>query len=510
MTKEFVRNPGDLIIWYGSDRRVVMYPTSNNSVLNFVCVHPESETADESGEGWDQNSNLEKLLHVYKSFSPAVLKLLGNADSQTIKIWKLLDMEVIPNWTNQRLGLLGDSAHPFLPHQGQGAGVAIEDAASLAVVLPAGTLPEEVPERLKLYENIRKTRADQIQQNSRDAGADLDQKRDNDSKHMSGLIRCKVSFLIQSVYGFTNYNFGHDEWDNSSQKFREWQWSRIDKPYWRMPIAFGPMPGPRQTHLGAPRDSNNSTFTTASIKFKTSRTMLQNLFSPGRPDWRFRSPGTVAYASFSQTTLNKMEWLGGSGYRHIGLYIHGVEYVKKDGTTVHGSYLPILFESLTDPIVSGREELGMPKLYTAVDIYRRLTLYRIRTSWEESFQGDFLLKGLTEIDPATKLGSISGEADNRILGYRYMPKVGYKNKSITADKHVIQDPFSAATTTPKLTRLFKATKAKFSINPLDQEQLPTLHHVILRLAKLPVYEVVGAKVVEGLGVPNVLTIRLIQ
>ena len=80
-----------------------------------------------------------------------------------------------------------------------------------------------------------------------------------------------------------------------------------------------------------------------------------------------------------------MEWLGGSGYRHIGLYIHGVEYVKKDGTTVHGSYLPILFESLTDPIVSGREELGMPKLYTAVDIYRRLTLYRIRTSWEESF-----------------------------------------------------------------------------------------------------------------------------
>ena len=135
MTKEFVRNPGDLIIWYGSDRRVVMYPTSNNSVLNFVCVHPESETADESGEGWDQNSNLEKLLHVYKSFSPAVLKLLGNADPHTIKIWKLLDMEVIPNWTNQRLGLLGDSAHPFLPHQGQGAGIAIEDAASLAVVL---------------------------------------------------------------------------------------------------------------------------------------------------------------------------------------------------------------------------------------------------------------------------------------------------------------------------------------------------------------------------------------
>ncbi|EMD91234.1 hypothetical protein COCC4DRAFT_45853 [Bipolaris maydis ATCC 48331] len=489
MTREFVKNPGDLIIWYGSDRRIVMYPTSNNSMLNFVCIHPEIETADASGKGWNQTGHLEKLLHVYKSFSPAVLKLLGKADPQTIKIWTLLDMEVIPTWTNQRLGLLGDSAHPFLPHQGQGAGVAIEDAASLAAVLPAGTRPEEVPERLKLYENIRKVRADRIQQHSRIAGKDLDEKKDSD------------------MYGFTNYNFGHDEWDNSTQKFREWQWSRMAKPYWRMPIAFGPMPGPRQTHLGVPRDGNNSTFTTASIKFKTSRTVLQNLFPPGRPGWSFKSPGTVAYASFSQTTLNGMEWLGGSGYKHIGLYVHGVEYVKKDGTVLRGSYLPILFESLTDPIVSGREELGMPKLYTSVDVYRRSTSYRIRTGWEGSFWGDFLLEGLTEIEPATEMGSISGEADDGILAYRYMPKVGYENKSIAADEHVVWDSFSAATTTPKPNRLFKATKAKFSIDPLNWEQLPTLHHVISRLAELPVYEVVDAKVVEGLGVPDVSTAR---
>jgi hypothetical protein len=45
----------------------------------------------------------------------------------------------------------------------------------------------------------------------------------------------------------------------------------------------------------------------------------------------------VAYASFSQTTLNKMEWLGGSGYKHIGLYIHGVEYVKKNGDVISGT-----------------------------------------------------------------------------------------------------------------------------------------------------------------------------
>lgn len=56
--------------------------------------------------------------------------------------------------------------------QGQGGGIAMEDAATLAVVLPAGTLPEEVSERLKLYEKIRYQRANTIQEFSRQAGKD--------------------------------------------------------------------------------------------------------------------------------------------------------------------------------------------------------------------------------------------------------------------------------------------------------------------------------------------------
>lgn len=59
-----------------------------------------------------------------------------------------------------------------LSDQGQGAGVAIEDAASLAVVLPADTSPEEVPERLRLYQEFRYDRANRIQEFSRQAGKD--------------------------------------------------------------------------------------------------------------------------------------------------------------------------------------------------------------------------------------------------------------------------------------------------------------------------------------------------
>ncbi|KAK9592166.1 hypothetical protein V6Z92_005195 [Aspergillus fumigatus] len=492
-TAALVERPGQLSIWYGTDRRIVLYPTSNNTVLNFVLIHPEEESAEDADESWGQSGNLQKMLQIFSSFDPAVLKLLSMADPQSVRVWKLLDMEEIPCWYEGRLALLGDAAHPFLPHQGQGAGVAIEDAASLAVVLPFGTTVEEIPERLQLYDEIRHERASRIQQYSRLAGRDrVDGQETAD------------------MYGFTNYNFGHDEWDNSTQRLREWTWKRIPNPYWRMPIAFGPMPGPRQNHLGIPRDGTKSTFTTASIKFKTSRTVLQNLFPPGRRGWRFSAPDTVAYASFSQTTLNKMEWLGGSGYHHIGLYVHGVEYVKKDGTVIRGSYLPILFESLTDPIVSGREELGAPKLYTSVDIYRRAKSYRIRTGWQGALWGHFLLEDLVEVDPASAPGGFSGEADEGILVHKYLPQTGRLNKNKAAEEYAAFDPFSEAVPIPNPRKVWTSSKASFQIDPLDWEQLPTLHHVISRLAELPVYEIASARVVEGEGVPDVSGMRPIE
>jgi 2-polyprenyl-6-methoxyphenol hydroxylase-like FAD-dependent oxidoreductase len=51
--------------------------------------------------------------------------------------------------------------------------MAIEDGATLAVILPAGTLAEDIPERLSLYEHIRYERANKIQEFSRQAGKDF-------------------------------------------------------------------------------------------------------------------------------------------------------------------------------------------------------------------------------------------------------------------------------------------------------------------------------------------------
>ena len=38
-------------------------------------------------------------------------------DPASLKVWKLVDMEVLPTWINGRAALIGDAAHPFLPRE---------------------------------------------------------------------------------------------------------------------------------------------------------------------------------------------------------------------------------------------------------------------------------------------------------------------------------------------------------------------------------------------------------
>jgi len=308
------------------------------------------------------------------------------------------------------------------------------------------------------------------------------------------------------------YIYGHDEFDHSTQVLRKYLWSKNPHMYWRQPIVFGPMPGPRQDWYGNDRAAKSlqSTFLSASIKFKTSRTLLQNLFPNDR--YSFISPSTVARASFSQTTLSGMDWLGGGGYRHIGLYIHGVQYKKQNGEVIKGTYMPILFESLADPIVSGREELGMPKLYTAIDVHERKSSYRLQTSWQGAVWGNFELEDLEDQDPGMDKGTIGGEDDEGILVYRYMPKVGRDSKGEAAEEYPVFVPHAqeGKIVPSSVTRVRRTKSAKVNIDGLSWEALPTLHHVVSRLAEIPIDEVIDAKITEGLGVPDVSSAQRIE
>ncbi|PWO22601.1 FabG, Dehydrogenase [Pyrenophora tritici-repentis] len=441
-TRKFADQDGHLILTFGRDRRVVVYPTSDNTLLNFVCIHPTAESQIQSEEpgsaDWQNQGNLSKMLEVYKDWEPAMLKLLSMADEETLKVWELLDMEQLPTWTEEKLVLIGDAAHPFTPHQGQGAGQAIQDAASLAVMLPPSTPLSTIPARLKLYEKCRFKRASTIQEFSRLSGRDLGSGPPVDAKAM------------------TNYNFGHDEWDYSTQMLREWE------------------------------------------------TVLQGLLPRGS-SLQFAAADTAAYATFAVTQLHDLEWLGGRGYNHFGLYIHGVQHTSGvDGSTVQGTYLPILFENLADPILSGRDELGFPKVFADVDFKNEAGGCEMTASWMGSAfckmsLGDLQDAPATNGTHPTPAAPVSEHApppapkDTGLLLHKYIPATAPRGSKDRGQADVeyttyVPDDEEAKTVERKVERTLKAGSASISFDALDWKALPTLHHVVGRLAEIPVYE----------------------
>lgn len=65
---------------------------------------------------------------------------------------ELVDRDPIAWWGSGRVTLLGDAAHPMLPHTGQGASQALVDAVSLSKALDAGG---DVTQALRAYERAR-------------------------------------------------------------------------------------------------------------------------------------------------------------------------------------------------------------------------------------------------------------------------------------------------------------------------------------------------------------------
>jgi hypothetical protein len=382
-------------------------------------------------------------------------------------------------------------------------GIAIEDAASLAVLFPRDTSPDDVPERLALYEKIRDERAHKVQQFTRQAGMDL-----NDSN--------RGNFNMME---FMQYNFGHDEWHNSTRVLREHLWSRnAANVRWRAPLSFGPSPSPRQDHYGRPIPSHDAQFTTYSVRFRSSATYLKTLFP--RPEFSFARPGTVAQASFKCTELRDMRWLGGGGYRFLGLWIHGVQYTRKtDGSTVHGSFLAVLFESLADPILTGRDELGMPKVFCDIDVEGGGPEGKGETSIQCSWRGTpflrMLLGALQEDDgkkndkaetaPPVAAGPVGPPPkEEGTLVYRYVPAVGKPGQADAEYAVLMREGEAApASSTPRvLEKTSRSEESRIEFVPTDWQSLPTLHHIVSGLAEIPVYEIVEAKVEEGHGVDD--------
>ena len=77
------------------------------------------------------------------------------SSTEELRCDELVDRDPLPRWGKGIVTLLGDAAHPLLPHTGQGAAQAIVDAVALGQVLGEGA---NVADALQAYERERRPR----------------------------------------------------------------------------------------------------------------------------------------------------------------------------------------------------------------------------------------------------------------------------------------------------------------------------------------------------------------
>lgn len=78
--------------------------------------------------------------------------------------WAIFEHPPISTFSRSRVALLGDAAHASTPHQGAGAGQAIEDAHVLAELLSDNRVvtPTDVVAAFKAYDEVRRPRSQKV------------------------------------------------------------------------------------------------------------------------------------------------------------------------------------------------------------------------------------------------------------------------------------------------------------------------------------------------------------
>ena len=161
--------------WIGEKRHIIAYPVSNKTIYNLSTLQPDTNFAAAPSATYTTKGSKASMLAIYSDFCPKVQRMLNLAPDGEVCEWKLRVHNPLPTWVHGSVALIGDAGHPTLPHLAQGAAQAIEDAAVLAVVLSRcpDSQPRSINKSLRVYERVRKQRAETLVELAAAAGRDL-------------------------------------------------------------------------------------------------------------------------------------------------------------------------------------------------------------------------------------------------------------------------------------------------------------------------------------------------
>lgn len=245
------------------------------------------------------------------------------------------------------------------------------------------------------------------------------------------------------------------------------------RPRYRMPRVFGALPGPRNVPLDRGHLPNLQTSIVLSVKLRTDPVLLARLLPPeceldGEPLFH------VAVHEMAQ-----IRWLAGRGYSMLVVSL-AIKHRHAEHGWLRGDFIPVVWENMADPIITGREELGWPKLYADIPPLRcEGTACHASASWQGF---EFFRVKCFDLQDA----SILPTEPRGMFHYKYIPKTGSLSEAEVVKLGYDSSTLNAAGYEQPVPVARKNGRGSMSFISARWEDLPLMYPVVNALAALPV------------------------
>ncbi|WP_299505900.1 flavin-dependent oxidoreductase [uncultured Roseobacter sp.] len=166
----------DMVLAGHDTQRLVAYPitapdpATGEATLNWIAERRVDPAQGWRKEDWNRRASLDDFLPDFEDWRfdwldvPALMRA-----ATAIFEYPMVDRDPVPNWTQGRVTLMGDAAHPTYPVGSNGASQAIVDARTLGAAIRTHGL---TPDALEAYEAIVRPRTTGVTLANRGSGPD--------------------------------------------------------------------------------------------------------------------------------------------------------------------------------------------------------------------------------------------------------------------------------------------------------------------------------------------------